>query len=129
MFYNLKKLNIKFQYAEISQNSKIEVNEKYLISTVEEVLKTVKENKKVFEELEKEKDLNKEVKEILNTKVEDIYKEYFNSEEFQKSIKKMSEKREKYYYIYLYIQKCINYFDYYNNRKIEIEEEEIENEL
>ena len=121
--------NVKFVFTKISQNSKKIVNKQYRNLTIEEVLKTVKENKKVFEELEKEKDLNKEVKEILNTKVEDIYKEYFNSEEFQKSIKKMSEKREKYYYIYLYIQKCINYFDYYNNGKIEIEEEEVENEL
>ena len=123
---NLKKLNIKFQYAEISQNSKIEVNEKYLISTVEEVLKTVEANKKAFEKLEKENTLEVEIKEILNAKVKDIYKEYFNSEEFQESIKEMHEEKEendeendKYYYIYLYIQKCKNCFNYYN---IKIEE-------
>ena len=118
--------NVKFVFTKISQNSKKIVNKQYRNSTIEEVLKTVKENKKVFEELEKEKDLNKEVKEILNTKVEDIYKEYFNSEEFQESIKEMHEEKEendeendKYYYIYLYIQKCKNCFNYYN---IKIEE-------
>lgn len=123
-----KNLKIEFVYAKISQNSKKIDNKQYLNSTIEEVLRTVEENIKVFEELEKANSLDEESKEILNSKVEDIYKEYFNSEEFQESLKDM---KKKHYddYIYLYIQKCKNYFDYYNNEEEESDEKEINNEI
>jgi len=103
----LEKMNIqiKFEFADISQNSNIEDNIKYLNSTLEEVLKTVKFNQKAFDELEKLGDDVEKIKPILNAKMQYLYKEYFDSEEYQKFIGEMIEKNEYYDYKYLYIKK------------------------
>ena len=108
----------KFVFTDISQNTKIEDNIIDLNSTLEEVLKSVKSNEKVFEELEKIGGGDKELKAILSAKMEYLYKEYFNSQEFQNSIKELIDKREYYEYIYLYIQKSKEFFDYYNIKKL-----------
>ena len=102
----LEKMNIqiKFEFADISQNSNIEDNIKYLNSTLEEVLKTVKFNQKTFDELEKLGDDVEKIKPILNAKMQYLYKEYFDSEEYQKFIGEMIEKNEYYDYKYLYIK-------------------------
>ena len=112
------KIVFKFVFTDISQNTKIEDNIIDLNSTLEEVLKSVKSNEKVFEELEKIGGGDKELKAILSAKMEYLYKEYFNSQEFQNSIKELIDKRENYEYIYLYIQKSKEFFDYYNIKKI-----------
>ena len=112
------KIVFKFVFTDISQNTKIEDNIIDLNSTLEEVLKSVKSNEKVFEELEKIDGGDKELKAILSAKMEYLYKEYFNSQEFQNSIKELIDKREYYEYIYLYIQKSKEFFDYYNIKKL-----------
>ena len=112
----LEKMNIqiKFEFTVISQNSNIEDNIKYLNSTLKEVLKTVKFNQIVLDELEKLGDDAEEINHILNAKMQYLYKEYFDSEEYQKSIGEMIEKKEYYDYIYLYIKKSQQFFNYYS---------------
>ena len=112
----LEKMNIqiKFEFTIISQNSNIEDNIKYLNSTLKEVLKTVKFNQIVLDELEKLGDDAEEINLILNAKMQYLYKEYFDSEEYQKSIGEMIEKKEYYDYIYLYIKKSQQFFNYYS---------------
>ena len=112
----LEKMNIqiKFEFADISQNSNIEDNIKYLNSTLKEVLRTVKFNQLVLDELEKLGDDAEEINLILNAKMQYLYKEYFDSEEYQKSIGEMIEKKEYYDYIYLYIKKSQQFFNYYS---------------
>ena len=116
---NLKLLGIKvkFVFTDISQNTKIEDNIINLNSTLEEVLKSVKSNEKVFEELEKIGGGDEELKTILSTKMEYLYKEYFNSQEFQNSIKKLIEDSEPCDYINIYIKKSKEFFDYYSIEK------------
>ena len=112
----LEKMNIqmKFEFADISQNSNIKDNIKYLNSTLKEVLKTVKFNQTVLDEIEKLGDDAEEIKPILNAKIRYLYKEYFDSEEYQKSIGEMLEINENYDYIYLYIKKSKDFFNYYS---------------
>ena len=112
----LEKMNIqmKFEFADISQNSNIKDNIKYLNSTLKEVLKTVKFNQKVFDEIEKLGDDAEEIKPILNAKMQYLYNEYFDSEEYQKSIGEMLEINEYCDYIYLYIKKSKDFFNYYS---------------
>ena len=112
----LEKMNIqiKFEFTVISQNSNIEDNIKYLNSTLKEVLRTVKFNQIVLDELEKLGDDAEEINLILNVKMQYLYKEYFDSEEYQKSIGEMIEKKEYYDYIYLYIKKSQQFFNYYS---------------
>lgn len=112
----LEKMNIqiKFEFTIISQNSNIEDNIKYLNSTLKEVLKTVKFNQIVLDELEKLGDDAEEINLILNAQMQYLYKEYFDSEEYQKSIGEMIEKKEYYDYIYLYIKKSQQFFNYYS---------------
>ena len=112
----LEKMNIqiKFEFTVISQNSNIEDNIKYLNSTLKEVLRTVKFNQIVLDELEKLGDDAEEINLILNAKMQYLYKEYFDSEEYQKSIGEMIEKKEYYDYIYLYIKKSQQFFNYYS---------------
>ena len=108
---------MKFVFTDISQNTKIEDNINYLNSTLEEILKSVKSNEKVFEELEKIGGGDEELKTILSTKMEYLYKEYFNSQEFQNSIKKLIEDSEPCDYINIYIKKSKEFFDYYSIEK------------
>ena len=110
-------IKVKFVFADISQNTKIEDNIINLNSTLEEVLKSVKSNEKVFEELEKIGGGDEELKTILSTKMEYLYKEYFNSQEFQNSIKKLIEDSEPRDYINIYIKKSKEFFDYYSIEK------------
>ena len=110
-------IKVKFVFADISQNTKIEDNIINLNSTLEEVLKSVKSNKTVFEELEKIGGGDEELKTILSTKMEYLYKEYFNSQEFQNSIKKLIEDSEPRDYINIYIKKSKEFFDYYSIEK------------
>ena len=118
---NLKIIS-KFVFTKISQNTKIEDNIIYLNATLEEVLKSVKPNKKVFEELEKIGGGDEELKTILSTKIEYLYKEYFNSQEFQNSVKELIDNGEYYDYIYLYIKKSKEFFDYYSIKKLKNKE-------
>ena len=116
------KFERKFVFTDISQNTNIKGNIKYLNSTLEEVLKTVKSNEKAFEKLEKISGGDEELKNILNTKIEYLYKEYFNSQEFQNSIKELIDNGEYYDYIYLYIKKSEDFFDYYSIKKLKNQE-------
>ena len=115
------KIEIKFVFTSISQNTNIKDNIKYLNSTLEEVLKSINSNEKVFEELEKIGSENEELKIILSTKIEYLYKEYFNSQEFQNSIKELIDIGEYYDYIHLYIKKSKEFFDYYSIKKLKNE--------
>ena len=110
-------IKVKFVFTDISQNTKIEDNIINLNSTLEEVLKSVKSNEKVFEELEKIGGGDEELKTILSTKMEYLYKEYFNSQEFQNSIKKLIEDSEPCDYINIYIKKSKEFFYYYSIEK------------
>ena len=49
--------------------------------------------------------------------MEYLYKEYFNSQEFQNSIKKLIEDSEPCDYINIYIKKSKEFFDYYSIEK------------
>jgi hypothetical protein len=116
------KIIVRFVFTDISQNTKIEDNIKYLSLTLEEVLKSIDSNKKVFDELEKIDGGDEELKTILSAKMEYLYKEYFNSQEFQNSIKELIDNHEYYDYIYLYIKKSKDFFDYYSIKRLKNQE-------
>ena len=50
-------------------------------------------------------------------KYKDILKAYFSSKEFDESIKELYNKKEKLSYIEKYINKALNYVDYFSNHK------------
>ena len=54
---------------------------------------------------------------ILNMKMEDIYKEFFESQEYQDLIKKQRDKGKDYYYIFTFIENNKRFIEYYKNAK------------
>ena len=90
-------------------------------NTMNDLTKILDGDYDVFEELEKIGSANDELKTILSTKIEYLYKEYFNSQEFQNSIKELIDIGEYYDYIYLYIKKSKEFFDYYSIKKLKNE--------
>ena len=66
----------------------------------------------------------REIDKLLHMKMKDIYEEYFESPEFQDSIKELINKGNYYHYIYNYIKVGENFVNYYetNKRGISIEE-------
>ena len=54
---------------------------------------------------------------ILNMKMEDIFNEFFESQEYRDLIKKLRNKEYNYYYIYTFIQNNIGFVEYYKNAK------------
>ena len=66
----------------------------------------------------------REIDKLLHMKMKDIYEEYFESPEFQDSIKELIKKGNYYHYIYNYIkvgEKFVNYYEH-NKRSISLEE-------
>ena len=82
-------------------------------------LKKFKKNKDVLEKLNKNKEVTKksEFDKIKKMKYIDILKAYFSSMEFEESIKELYNKKEKLVYIENYINKALNYVDYFSNHK------------
>ena len=50
-------------------------------------------------------------------KMEDIFNEFFESQEYRDLIKKLRNKEYNYYYIYTFIQNNIGFVEYYKNAK------------
>ena len=130
IFHNkLKKLSFK----KFNQNSKKFDNKKILNMKlkelfkhiyIENIKKKVKNNKYYLtEEDEKflayiENDFDDErLKPILNMKMEDIYIEFFTSQEYQDLIKKLRDKGYSYYYIYTFIENNKGLVKYYKDAK------------
>ena len=127
--YKLKKL----LSTNFNQNSKKINNKKYLKMKLKELLKHIyienikkktKNNKYILtKEDEKflayiEKDFNDEkLKPILNMKMEDIYKEFFKSQEYQDLIEKLRNEGNYYFYIYTFIEKNKGFVKYYKDAK------------
>lgn len=82
-------------------------------------------NLKVLKYLEKNKEIVKksEFDIISNMRYKDILKEYFMSEEFEKSIHKLKEKNESEEYINDYISNAINYINFFMNHKKDMNQE------
>lgn len=76
---------------------------------VKEAEKIQKNNKNLINKLRNDKD--DQLITILNMKMEDIYKEYLNSQRFEKSIER-SIKKENYYYVYKYIKVAKNFVSF-----------------
>ena len=70
-------------------------------------------NQKILIALEKN-EIN-ELDEILEEKLEDIYKDYLNSDQFQNAIQELIQKGEKYEYIHNYIETAKGFVNYYNS--------------
>ena len=75
-------------------------------------------NKKTLEFIEnlesKNKSLYQKLNNILNKKMKDLYVEYLNSDEFQKSLKVLKEDGDYFDYIHKYYLVAQNVLDYYN---------------
>ena len=76
---------------------------------VKEAEKIQKNNKNLINKLRNDKD--DQLITILSMKMEDIYKEYLNSQRFEKSIER-SIKKENYYYVYKYIKVAKNFVSF-----------------
>ena len=76
---------------------------------VKEAEKIQKNNKNLINKLRNDKDNQLNI--ILNMKMEDIYKEYLNSQRLEKSIER-SMKKENYYYVYKYIKVARNFVSF-----------------
>ena len=50
-------------------------------------------------------------------KMEDIFNEFFESQEYRDLIKKLRNEEYNYYYIYTFIQNNIGFVEYYKNAK------------
>jgi hypothetical protein len=72
-----------------------------------------KNNKKIIDYLYSTKDYL-EIKQILEMKMKDIFNEYLNSDEFQKSIEELKQDGRYYEYIRGYIKVASNFIDYYS---------------
>ena len=72
-----------------------------------------KNNKKIIDYLYSTKDYL-EIKQILEMKMKDIFIEYLNSDEFQKSIEELKKDGRYYEYIRGYIKVASNFVDYYS---------------
>ena len=72
-----------------------------------------KNNKKIIDYLYSTKDYL-EIKQILEMKMKDIFIEYLNSDEFQKSIEELKKDGRYYEYISGYIKVASNFVDYYS---------------
>ena len=128
--YKLKKM---ISFKNFNQNTKKIDNKKYLNMKLKELFKhiyieDIKKNAKnnkyyLTEEDEKflayiDNDFNDEkLKPILNMKMEDIYIEFFTSQEYRNLIKKLRDKGNTYYYIYTFIEKNKEFVKYYKDAK------------
>ena len=76
-------------------------------------------NNQVLERLNKKEEIckNSEFDKIKNMKYIDILKAYFSSKEFEESIKDLYNKKEKLSYIEKYINKALNYVEYFSFHK------------
>ena len=72
-----------------------------------------KNNKKIIDYLYSTKNYL-EIKQILEMKMKDIFNEYLNSDEFQKSIEELKQDGRYYEYIRGYIKVASNFIDYYS---------------
>ena len=93
-----------------------EIVVKYIkIKEKERILKNNKEN---IEYLKKNN--IREIDKFLQMKMEEIYREYFDSVDFQNSIKKLVKKGNYYGYIHKYVKVAEGFVDYYkdNEKKI-----------
>ena len=70
-------------------------------------------NKKIIDYLYSTKNYL-EIKQILEMKMKDIFNEYLNSDEFQKSIEELKQDGRYYEYIRGYIKVASNFIDYYS---------------
>lgn len=70
-------------------------------------------NKKILKYLDSNKDCS-EIKNILEMKLKDIYNEYLQSDEFQKSIQELIQDGRYYEYIHDYIEVAKNFVEYYS---------------
>jgi hypothetical protein len=70
-------------------------------------------NKKILDYLDTNKDCS-EIKNILEMKLKDIYNEYLQSDEFQKSIQELVQDGRYYGYIHDYIEVAKNFVEYYS---------------
>ena len=89
------------------------------IDKIESDNKKYKKNNDVLEKLNKNEEISKksEFDKIKNMKYKDILKAYFSSKEFDESIKELYNKKQKLSYIEKYINKALNYVDYFSNQK------------
>ena len=93
-----------------------EIVVKYIkIKEKERILKNNKEN---IEYLKKNN--IREIDKFLKMKMEEIYREYFDSVDFQNSIKKLVKKGNYYGYIHKYIKAAEGFVDYYKDKKKKI---------
>jgi len=90
---------------------------------IKEAEKIQENNKKLINKLKNIKD--EQLNNILNMKMEDIYKEYLESQRFEKSIEKLM-KKENYYYIYQYIKVARNFVAFCKSGTKEGEDEDDE---
>ena len=72
-------------------------------------------NQKIFEILEKKEDSN--INDILDEKMENIFKEYLISEQFQNSINGLVKQCNSYEYIYNYIKVAKNFVKFFTAKK------------
>ena len=72
-------------------------------------------NQKIFKILEKKEDNN--INDILDEKMENIFKEYLMSEQFQNSINGLVRQCNSYEYIYNYIKVAKNFVNFFNSNK------------
>jgi hypothetical protein len=128
--YKLKKM---ISFKNFNQNTKKIDNKKYLNMKLKELFKhiyieDIKKNAKnnkyyLTEEDEKflahiENDFGDEkLKPILNMKMEEIYIEFFTSQEYRNLIKKLRDKGYTYYYIYTFIENNKGIVKYYKDAK------------
>ena len=70
-------------------------------------------NKKILEILESTKN-HKDIKQILEMKMKDIFNEYLKSDEFQKSIEELNQDGRYFEYIHNYIKVAKNFVEYYS---------------
>ena len=93
-----------------------EIVVKYIkIKEKERILKNNKEN---IEYLKKNN--IREIDKFLKMKMEEIYREYFDSVDFQNSIKKLVKKGNYYGYIHKYVEVAEGFVDYYKNNEKKI---------
>lgn len=125
----------KFSFKDTNQNMSKTTNKYYLNMTLKELLKYIKDDNGRYilnEETEKilsilEKDNNDKMCGILlNTKIEEIYKKYFKSNEYQELIKELIDSNNndkyKYAYIHLFVKRMEKFVEYYKK----VEENEFE---
>ena len=114
-----------FSFKDTNQNMSKTTNKYYLNMTLKELLKYIKDDNGRYilnEETEKilailEKDNNDKMCGILlNTKIEEIYKKYFKSNEYQELIKELIDSNNNKYnydYIHLFVKRMEKFVEYY----------------